>query len=53
VVNFSTNLAALLNDFATYLKEKGYTSLTASNNSDSTALLGKFAGFLANSAHLS
>jgi len=27
--------------------------LTASSNSDSTALLGKFAGFLTNSAHLS
>jgi hypothetical protein len=34
VVNFSTNLAAFLNDFATYLKEKGDTSLTASSNFD-------------------
>ena len=41
------------NDFATYLKEKGDTSLIASNNSDFTALLVKFAGFLAIFAHLS
>jgi len=53
VVNFSTNLSALLNDFANYLKEKGDASLTASSNSDSTSILGKFAGFLANSDHLS
>jgi hypothetical protein len=53
VVNFSTNPSALLNDFANYLKEKGDASLTASNSSDSIAILGKFAGFLANSDHLS
>nr|TKR85703.1 hypothetical protein D5086_0000243240 [Populus alba] len=53
VVNFSTNPSALLNDFANYLKEKGDANLTASSNSDSTAILGKFAGFLANSDHLS
>jgi len=52
VVNFSTNPSAL-NDFANYLKEKGDASLTASSNSDSTAILGKFAGFMANSDHLS
>ena len=44
VVNFSTNPAALLNDFATYFKKKSDASLT---------LLGKFVGFLANSIHLS
>jgi hypothetical protein len=48
VVNFFTNPAALLNDFAIYLKKKGDASLTASKNSDSTTLLGKFVGFLAN-----
>ncbi|KAB5527576.1 hypothetical protein DKX38_021423 [Salix brachista] len=41
--NFSTNPAALLSDFATYLKEKGDTSSGDSSTSDSTALLGKFA----------
>ena len=52
IENFSTNPSALLNEFAAYLKEKGDTAMTASA-SDSVALLGKFAGFLANSAHLS
>lgn len=51
--SFSTNPSDLLNDFANYLKEKGDASLTASSNADSTAILGKFAGFLANSDHLS
>jgi len=51
VENFSTNPSALLNDFATYLKEKGESAMTASA-SDSMALLGKFAGFLVNSARI-
>jgi hypothetical protein len=50
--NFSTNLFALFNDFASYLKEKGDTAMTTSA-SDSVALLGKFMGFLASFAHLS
>jgi len=45
VENFSTNPSAPLNDFATYLKEKGDSAMTASI-SDSITLLGKFAGFL-------
>jgi len=52
VKNFSTNPSALLNDLTAYLKEKGDTAVTAST-SDSMALLAKFVGFLANSAHLS
>jgi hypothetical protein len=51
VENFSTNPSALLNDFATYLKEKSDSAMTAST-SDSIALLGKFKSFLANSAHI-
>jgi len=51
VEKFSTNPSTLLNDFATYLKENGDSSMTASA-SDSMALFGKFAGFLANSAHI-
>jgi len=51
VDNFSTNPYAFLNDFAAYLKEKGDPVMTASA-SNSMALLGKFASFLANSAHI-
>jgi len=51
VENFSTNPYALLNDFATYLKEIGDSAMAAFT-SDSMALLGKFAGFLGNFAHI-
>jgi hypothetical protein len=50
--NFSTNIFALFNDFASYLKEKGDTAITTFA-SDFVALLGKFMGFLASSTHLS
>jgi len=53
MVNYTSNPISLINEFATYLQQKGDQGLLGSGNSNSTALLGKFAGFLANSEHQS
>ncbi|XP_052191067.1 uncharacterized protein LOC127800483 isoform X2 [Diospyros lotus] len=53
MVNYTSNPISLINEFATYLQQKGDQGLLGSGNSNSTALFGKFAGFLANSQHQS
>ncbi|XP_068344010.1 uncharacterized protein [Pyrus communis] len=50
-MNFTANPADLLNEFSTYLQtRKGSTGETSTGESQ-TALLGQFAGFLAESGH--
>ncbi|KAM5569030.1 hypothetical protein ABKV19_016516 [Rosa sericea] len=49
-IDFSSNPAALLNEFAAYLQtKKGNSECEMLTDGNSTALLGKFAGFLADS----
>lgn len=45
--SFSTNPAALINEFAAYLKKKNGGVLDGDGMADQTALLGQFSGFLA------
>ncbi|KAB5561338.1 hypothetical protein DKX38_006295 [Salix brachista] len=52
-MNFSSNPAALLSDFATYLKEKSDTISADSSTSDPTALLGQFADMISSPAPIS
>ncbi|CAL8988728.1 unnamed protein product, partial [Prunus brigantina] len=51
--NFTSNLVSLINEFAAYLQKKNggdeSKGVTNSRNENSVALLGKFAGFLAES----
>ncbi|CAB4304375.1 unnamed protein product [Prunus armeniaca] len=51
--NFTSNLVSLINEFAAYLQKKNggdeSKGVTNSRNENSIALLGKFAGFLAES----
>ncbi|XP_062001270.1 uncharacterized protein LOC133718447 [Rosa rugosa] len=48
MMNFTSNPISLINEFATYL-EKKQGSLERNENGSTTAMLGKFAGFLAKS----
>lgn len=49
-IDFTSNPVALLNEFASYLQSK--KPITGQSEDSSTALLGKFAGFLAESEHI-
>ncbi|CAB4299573.1 unnamed protein product [Prunus armeniaca] len=54
--NFTANPTALINEFASYLQSKnggaGSNHTTSIEDGNSSALLGKFAGFLADTEHI-
>jgi hypothetical protein len=50
---FSINPSAFLNDFIAYFKKKKGDIVMTTSASNFIALLSKFAGFFANSAHIS
>ncbi|KAI4353704.1 hypothetical protein L6164_002635 [Bauhinia variegata] len=53
MVNYNSNPISFINEFVAYLQQKGDKDLSNPANLNSIALLGKFAGLLANSEHSS